>query len=378
MTAGKVIVVTNFAPHYRVPLFELMHQRMGAEFIFFSDGTESYWQRHLGVSSGDYPATFTRGRRLFGNLRLNLALIHELATRDYDVVIKCMNGQAELLSAYVIARLRRKKFVLWTGMWMHPTTRWHRLTQPFADYLYRHSDAIVTYGNHVSRFVVLSGATEGKVFVAENAIDNDRYSREISPGDRALLRVGLRDGRTILSVSRLTSEKGLAYLIDAVACLGIACTLVVVGTGADGEHLEDYARNAGVDLVLMGGLPSEDMPIAYSEADVFVMPSVSTALFKEPWGLSVNEAMCQGCPVIVTDAVGAAAGGLVVDGRTGLVVPERDSEALAVALERLLGDKEYASVLGCAGKARVMRTNYEAMFEGFSRAVRFAAGGTDS
>lgn len=372
MAADKVLVVTNFAPHYRVRLFELLHQKIGAEFIFFSDGTESYWQSHLGVSNGDYPATFTRGRKLFGNVRLNIALIRELATRDYDVVIKCMNGQAELLSTYVIARLRRKSFVLWTGMWMHPTTRWHKLTRPFADYLYRHADAIVTYGSHVSRFVVTSGAAREKVFVAENAIDNETYSRDVPKHERGLPGCVESDGFTILSVSRLTSEKGLTYLIDAVALLRTRCTLFVVGTGPDAEQIGSYARSAGVDLVLTGGLPPASMPAAYRDAQVFVLPSVSTSLFKEPWGLSVNEAMCQACPVIVTDAVGAAAGGLVIDGDTGLVVPERNAEALAAALERILSDGDFAQGLGSAGKRRVTQTNYEQMSQGFVRAASLA------
>lgn len=60
--------------------------------------------------------------------------------------------------------------------------------------------------------------------------------------------------------------------------------------------------------------------------------------FKEPWGLVVNETMNQGVPAIATDAVGAAAGGLVQHGQTGLVVAERDVEALAAALQQLLAD----------------------------------------
>ena len=52
--------------------------------------------------------------------------------------------------------------------------------------------------------------------------------------------------------------------------------------------------------------------------------------------MPLNEAMCRAVPVVTTDAVGAAAGGLVVDGRTGVVVPEEDPDALAMALRRLL------------------------------------------
>ena len=63
-------------------------------------------------------------------------------------------------------------------------------------------------------------------------------------------------------------------------------------------------------------------------ADVYVLPSITTRLFKEPWGLVVNEAFNQGVPVIATDAVGAAAGGLVENGVNGFVVPEGNSRAI--------------------------------------------------
>ena len=50
----------------------------------------------------------------------------------------------------------------------------------------------------------------------------------------------------------------------------------------------------------------------------------------------INEAMNQGCPVIITDAVGAGAGGLVEDGQNGYIVREKDSIALKEAVEKLL------------------------------------------
>jgi glycosyltransferase involved in cell wall biosynthesis len=66
--------------------------------------------------------------------------------------------------------------------------------------------------------------------------------------------------------------------------------------------------------------------------------------------LVVNEAMHQGTPAIATDAVGAAAGGLVRDGRNGLVVPAGDVGALAEALRTLAGSADLRSRLGRAAR----------------------------
>ena len=84
-----------------------------------------------------------------------------------------------------------------------------------------------------------------------------------------------------------------------------------------------------------------------------MLPSIPTRDFREPWGLVTNEAFNQGVPVIATDAVGAAAGGLIEHERTGLVVPAGDAEALAGALRRLHDDPALRARLGAAARAAV-------------------------
>jgi glycosyltransferase involved in cell wall biosynthesis len=85
--------------------------------------------------------------------------------------------------------------------------------------------------------------------------------------------------------------------------------------------------------------------------------------------------MHQARPVIATDAVGAAAGGLVGHEETGLVVPAGDQAALARTIERLLTDEPLRMRLGTAGQTAVQAYNYDAMVEGFERALT-AAGAT--
>ena len=86
---------------------------------------------------------------------------------------------------------------------------------------------------------------------------------------------------------------------------------------------------------------------------MLVLPSVASKRWREAWGMVVNEAMNCGVPVIATDAVGAAAGGLVVDDETGLIVPQRDARALASAIARLLKDDPGRRRLGATAQLRV-------------------------
>jgi glycosyltransferase involved in cell wall biosynthesis len=79
--------------------------------------------------------------------------------------------------------------------------------------------------------------------------------------------------------------------------------------------------------------------------------------------------MNQRCAVIATEAVGAAAGGLVRDGRTGLVVPAGDSDALGRAIVRLHDDPGLRARLADAGARAVAAYTYEAWAAGFAEAL---------
>jgi glycosyltransferase involved in cell wall biosynthesis len=85
--------------------------------------------------------------------------------------------------------------------------------------------------------------------------------------------------------------------------------------------------------------------------------------------LVVNEAMNRGLAVIATDAVGAAAGGLVRDHHNGLIVPAGDSRALSAAITRLAQDLGLRRRMGSAGRADVLAFSHDAWAAGFSRAL---------
>jgi glycosyltransferase involved in cell wall biosynthesis len=119
-----------------------------------------------------------------------------------------------------------------------------------------------------------------------------------------------------------------------------------------------------------GPLPPEEVRNNYASSDVLVVPSVPTRDFREPWGLVVNEAFNQGVPVIATDAVGAAAGGLVRHEDTGLVVRAGDAGALAAALRRLHDDPRLRARLGERARAAVAAYTHDAWAQGMSRALQ--------
>jgi glycosyltransferase involved in cell wall biosynthesis len=90
--------------------------------------------------------------------------------------------------------------------------------------------------------------------------------------------------------------------------------------------------------------------------------------------LVVNEAMNAGLPVIATDAVGAAAGGLVVDGETGVIVPEKNADRLARAFDELAADEPKRRRMGKQAGEHVRAWHYGAAADAFEDALAAALG----
>jgi glycosyltransferase involved in cell wall biosynthesis len=296
------------------------------------------------------------------------------ASGRYRAVIAGLDGRLALPGAYAAARLRRVPFVLWATIWAHPRTAAHALSFPATRHLYRTADAVATYGPHVSRYVERHRGSDTGVTVAPQAVDVDHFGAPVSDAARTAARDRAGGPGTellVLYVGRLVREKGMVTLVDAwmKADLGGGARLAVAGSGPLATLFEEELPEAR----LLGQVTAEDLPALYAAADVLVLPSIHTASFREPWGLVVNESMLQGTPVIASDAVGAAAGGLVQDGRNGFVVPAEDAGALATRLRALAADDDLRARMGAAAREDAARYTPAAWAAGMGRALETAS-----
>jgi glycosyltransferase involved in cell wall biosynthesis len=148
----------------------------------------------------------------------------------------------------------------------------------------------------------------------------------------------------LLCVARLAPQKGVDVAIRALASIPDA-VLLVLGEGRERDRLEAVAQERGVaERVLMPGRVG-DVAALYRRADVLVHPARW-----EGFGLAMLEAMLAGKPVVAAHA--ASAPEIVVDGRTGVLVPPDDPDALARAVSSLLGDPSRRQIYGTLALAR--------------------------
>lgn len=373
----KVAFVTTFCPHHRRKTFELLNSYCTIHYYFFSPGDEWYWQKEHGVHRGSFSHDYLGGFRI-GRTRITPSLPIRLWRDDYDVVVKCINGRFALPITYLVARLKRKPFVLWTGVWTRLRTPFHQLLFPLVRYIYRHADAIVVYGDHVKRYLRSEGVEAERIVIAPHAVDNDEYRQTISQQTRRALLQQLcipEHSKVVLYLGRLEDGKGLEYLVEAFSLVkDRSAILVFAGSGSKKTLLERMVHKRAIEAQVRfaGHVPTDGTVPYYASAKVVVLPSVTTHTFKEPWGLVVNEAFNQGVPVIASAAVGAAAGGLVQHEQTGLVVPEADSGALARAIQRVLADPKLHARLGAQAMTVIGDWDNGRMVAGFREAIALA------
>lgn len=349
-----VALVTGELSPYRREPFRLLAEAEGVELITYR-----------GAAPEPPPGLTVRHTGERGAARL-------IASGRYRAAIVGLGGRIALPASYLAARRARIPFVLWASLWAHPRTPAHTLSWLPTRQLYRRADAVVTYGAHVTAYVNRARGARGDVFEAPQAVSADHFGAPVPPGAReaARERAGARPGDfLLLFAGRLEREKGVEILLDAWGRTGLdaRAALAFAGTGP--------IQPEGPRITALGQVDRDDLPALYAAADALVLPSIATATFLEPWGLVVNEAMHQGTPAIATDAVGAVAGGLVRDGRNGLVAAAGDADALAARIRTLAMNPALREQLSAAAREDVQAFSEPAWAEGMRAALRAVGAG---
>ena len=175
----------------------------------------------------------------------------------------------------------------------------------------------------------------------------------------------------LLVVGRLVEKKGIEYLLEALRLLqhrGVTLgKLVVIGDGPIRGELE--AKAAGLNVEFRGQCGRDDVHLAIAQSEVMLIPSV-TAANGDQEGLPVTllEGAAGRVCVIASRLPGIDE--VITDDESGLLVPQRDSAALADALEQVLGDADLRERLAAGIAESVKRFDINVIGEGYNRAVK--------
>jgi glycosyltransferase involved in cell wall biosynthesis len=202
---------------------------------------------------------------------------------------------------------------------------------------YEAADYISVPSRFVANTFTALGVPTAKLLINPYGVDLHLFA-----GRDSQWRPSRTAGLRVLHVGRVSAQKGVHHLVDAVGRVAGA-QLTLVGGVDEGMSGVVYGR-AGVRVV--GAVPGPELPRWYRQADVFCLLSV-----QDGFGLVIAQAMAMGLPVIASAHTGAAE--LIEDGIQGFIVPARDPFAAAARLQQLADAPDLGREMGERARARI-------------------------
>lgn len=391
----RVLLVSSHPVQYSAPLFRRMAQHPQLDILVAycslqgakpgvdpEFGVEVAWNIPLleGYPWVEVPNKSPRPGlgRFFG--LINPGLWKLVRTGSFDAVV-IYTGYAYASFWIVALAAKLTKTPLLFGTDAHEirprgNQKWRgRLKQYILPPIFHLADIIIVPSSGSVALMKSLGIDRERIALTPYVVDNDWWTQQASQVDPNLVRGRWNipeDATVVLFCAKFQPWKRPQDVLRAFARADVSdAYLVFAGEGPLRPPLEEEAKALGIAerVRFLGFVNQSQLPPVYRAADLMILPSGY-----EPFGVVVNEAMLCGCPVIVSDRVGARYD-LVRDGETGFVYPCGDVEALARILREVLPDHERLRRMGENARKRMEtwspRENVEALVEAVGRALAF-------
>ena len=220
---------------------------------------------------------------------------------------------------------------------------YRRLFARKVQYACDHADLIIAISEQTKQDLIdFFHADERKIRVVYQGCNN-RFREPVSDARMAQVCQQYNlPSRYILTVGAIEPRKNLRNLIEAMSLAKINLPLIAVGgQSAYAAEMAELAKQRGVDLRLLHGLPFEDLPAVYKAAELFCYPSIF-----EGFGIPILEAMCIGTPVLTSTGSCFAETG----GDAALYADPLDAEEIGAQLKRILTDSVLQETMRAKGK----------------------------
>ncbi len=345
----KILVVSSFPAPYRVAVFEGLAAYYQLDVFFEFDKDQN--------RNADW---FVKGRDFYvlssGEAADRFAdCLHKMAAYDLVLAYDYLNPNARRAMRRAM-RAGVPYCVNCDGAFIGR----HWLKDLLKRYYVSHAAACFSSGRFAREYFLYYGAKAERIYehrftsLTEADVEtlgelSDERQRAPEAGSSRL---------QVLTIGQFIHRKGFDVLLKAWKSLDAQAQLTIVGGGdLRGEYLETIRENGFKNVEVLDFMKKEDLYRYYQKADLFVLPTR-----EDIWGLVINEAMACGLPVVSTDRC-IAAMELLGDGAGGLIVPVGDSEALAAAIGRLLGDDELRQRMGERNRREMREQTLERIVE---------------
>jgi len=389
----RILIVVSHPVQYAVPVYRLMaqHPKLDILVAYCSlQGVQSGVDPGFGIEVkwdipllDGYPWIQVLNqspkpglKRFFG--LLNVELYKQVSQGCFDAVV-AYTGYAYASFWVAAVAAKSNKTALLFGTDAHELSSRDRqswktyLKKLLLPQIFRLADVVIVPSSGGVKFMHSLGIAEQRVQLTPYVVNNEWWITQAQQVNRTAVRQHWNipeDASVILFCAKLQPWKRPQDVLEAFAKANVLNSyLVMSGEGALRTELEAEAKTLKVAerVRFLGFVNQSELPSVYRSADLFILPSEY-----EPFGVVVNEAMLCGCPVAVSDRVGAGYD-LVNNGKTGFVYSCGDVDALAGLFQEVFSNRERLKQMKEAASKRMESwspyENVEALVEAIERAL---------
>ena len=366
-------VLTNIIPPYRVGFFNEMAKLARVDILICAENEMNRdWKTEKGVVFevvklwGPGFAFFDGRDYRFIYFRVSV-LFYLLFRRPDGLVI----GDASLTSflAAGLCGILRVPYFWWSEV---PETHSRKIMFWLRRLFVRRARHVFVVGRTAKKYILPMKVPDSKVSITPNAVDNGKYLDRclLLKGKRILLRKkhGVKKNEHVfIHVGQFIERKKIGEIIEAFASLvesGAAVRLILVGNGPLKSEIGQMCEKKGISdkVRIYGNLDFGPLCEIYALADTLILWGSD-----EAWGMVVNEAMCFGLPVIVSEEVGAKD---LVGSKVGIVVRKKDGAARKMAMIQALGFKRNSRY----ARLKIRKYNQASIAENVIRTIEKSIG----
>ena len=226
----------------------------------------------------------------------------------------------------------------------------YKIITPLIKKIWKDAAQVIANSQGLKELALKSNPKQ-EIGVIYNGIETERFKPrvELKDDDKFVITPG---------ASRLTSRKGLGYLIEAVRKLSKKYPQVKLEIMGDGE--EEKMRLEGImkklnlknEINFLGRIPREETSPYYQRADVFVLPSLNEGMSN-----AMLEALATGLPILATNTGGSKE--LIEEGENGYIIKKKNPQDIADKLEKLIKDPELRKKMGEASRKKALEMSWE-------------------
>ncbi len=355
----KIFYLTELLSPYRIEWMNLLCEGNMVTAYYINSEEKTREQEWLNSHRPRFRTVQVEKSRLSGRLPAK-RFISDVRDKDYDIyIIDGYSSPIKLKTIRLLLKRRKKVFINIDGIDIWREKRPADLIKDAVKRRVFRSGAYFLCGSKIAaRTVIGEGAEEDRVFVHPftSLHDGDILSEDKKQElQRQFKRqFGKEDQKVALAVGRFIPLKQYDRLIEAWKAMPDDCFLYLIGGGEERESYEKLIREKDVrNIELLDFVHPEKLREYFYAADLFVHPSRT-----ETWGLVINEAMANGCPVIATDRCVAAVE-LIADGEEGYLVKVGDTGALHEKMRRILTDDALRREMTRKALKRIRDYTYE-------------------